>query len=257
MGLYWRKDLVDWRGQAGRLLGTEKGSKRAGEVDFAEQVGVYALYAGFRLVYVGRANVGKNGCLGRRLKQHTVDHLAGRWDTFSWFGLKRVTAGGLGKKFDAKPSVPWDTLVGVLEGVIIEIAEPPQNSQGGCLRDVRQYLQVPWVDPQEDMAKTVKYVTDVTRYLRTQAWFTKSTAKSKKRKESMLDAAARVLEDADRPMSCKELLAELPKRVKEKSSGKTPVQTLSAAIGNEIKKKGLRSRFRKVERGKYAHYMFE
>ena len=252
MGLFWKKDLVDWRGQAGKLLGTERGAKSEGEVDFADQVGVYALYADYRLVYIGRANVGKGGCLGRRLKHHTGDHLAGRWDMFSWFGLKRVTRNGLGMKFNSKPNVPWDDLVGVLEGVLIEIAEPPQNSQGGSLRGAKQYLQVPWVNPDEDIARTIKYVSDIARYLREQ----ELSRATKGKPESLLNAAALVLQKAGQPMSCSEIWAKIPKKHTSKRQGKTPVQTLHSAIWVEMNSKGIHSRFRKTERGKYALYLY-
>ena len=243
MGLFWRKDLIDWRGQRGRLLGMDSKAKKQGEIDFADQVGIYALYADYHLVYIGRAHMGKGGCLGTRLKYHTTDHLAGRWDAFSWFGLKKVTQSGLGKKFNSKPSVPWDVLIRILEGVLIEIAEPPQNGQGGCLKEVKQYLQVPWVNPEEDVKQAIKYVSDIRRHLHEQALL---PPKHRGERMSLLDAAVETLKRRNRPMSCEEILKKIPRTMwKSPKHGKTPVQTLYAAIGTEIGK-GIRSRFRKV-----------
>lgn len=244
MGLFWKKALVDWRGQRGVLLGVKRGAKKQGAIDFADQVGVYALYADYHLVYVGRASAGQGGCLGTRLKHHTTDHLAGRWDTFSWFGLKKVTQGGLGKKFNTKPRMSWHDLVRILEGVLIEVAEPPQNSQGGCLRDVDQYLQVPWVNPQEDLQLAIQYIADIRTYLKKQAGPPIS-----RKKRSILDAAEDTLKKGRRPMSCEEIVRAAS--WKPPKGGKTPAQTLYAAICTEITRKGILSRFRKVGPNKF------
>jgi len=250
MGLFWKRDLVDWRGLKGRLPGTEQNAKKEGEVDFADQVGLYALYAEYHLVYVGRANTGQ-GCLGRRLKNHTGDHLAGRWDSFSWFGLKNVVKDGLGKKFNAKPRVPWDVLVRVLEGVLIEVAEPPQNGQGGCLNEVKQYLQVPWVNPDDDHVRTSKYISDIARYL----WEREQDGKQDG--TGQLAAAAKVLRQKNEPMTCNDIMKEIRSSHlwKPTKGGKTPDQTLHSAIVTEIKDKGILSRFRKTGRGRFALYL--
>jgi hypothetical protein len=43
--------------------------------------------AGMKSSYVGRVT---DQLLGRRLYQHTVDRLNGRWNRFSWFGVYLV-----------------------------------------------------------------------------------------------------------------------------------------------------------------------
>ena len=71
---------------------------------------------------------------------------------------------------------------------------------------------------------------------------------------SLLDAAAQVLAEAKEPLNCKLMI----KAITEKGywqpahAGKTPVNTLHAAIGAEIKKKGDTSRFEKVGRGQFG-----
>ena len=73
------------------------------------------------------------------------------------------------------------------------------------------------------------------------------------KRTSGLEAAARVLEEAGRPMTAMEIVAEAEARGYWKSpGGKTPERTLYAAIVREIATKGAQSRFRKVERGKFA-----
>lgn len=95
IGLFWRRDNVYWgRGnQRGMLLGVPSGNVTAEPADFREQVGIYALYAEYEIVYVGQTG-GGNQKLLHRLKQHRSDDLSERWDRFSWFGLRRVLNSG-------------------------------------------------------------------------------------------------------------------------------------------------------------------
>jgi hypothetical protein len=75
----------------------------------------------------------------------------------------------------------------------------------------------------------------------------------KAKRPSGLDAAARVLEEAGQPMTAKEIVAAAESKGYWRSpGGKTPDRTLYAAIAREIAAKGADSRFRKVERGKFA-----
>ena len=71
---------------------------------------------------------------------------------------------------------------------------------------------------------------------------------------SALDAAAKVLAEAKEPMNCKQLMDTMTAKGywKPSQGGKTPANTLHAAIGTEIKKKGGTSRFEKVGRGQFG-----
>jgi hypothetical protein len=149
MGLFWDSNSVRWKGNRGigekRLIGKRATAKRGGNVNFWDQTGIYALYtADYRLVYVGQAGLTDQSCLGSRIKAHLNDDLAGRWRLFSWFGLQavRTTDNELGKR--AKLSITRrGDLANVLEGIVIEIAEPPMNSQRGRFgRRVERYLQI-------------------------------------------------------------------------------------------------------------------
>ncbi len=71
-------------------------------------------------------------------------------------------------------------------------------------------------------------------------------------KMSGLDAAAKVLSEADEPMNCKDMVNLMTGRGYWKTSGKTPAATIYAAIIREIAAKGDAARFRKTERGKFA-----
>ena len=71
---------------------------------------------------------------------------------------------------------------------------------------------------------------------------------------SALDAAARVLAEAKTPLNCKQMIEAMTAQGywQPSQGGKTPANTLHAAIGTEIKKKGAASRFEKVERGQFG-----
>ena len=72
-------------------------------------------------------------------------------------------------------------------------------------------------------------------------------------KLSAIDAAAKVLGETGKPMTCKELIDEMAaKGYWTSPGGQTPHATLYAAILREIKVKGSESRFVKAERGKFT-----
>ncbi len=74
------------------------------------------------------------------------------------------------------------------------------------------------------------------------------------RKLSQIDAADRVLSETSEPMTCAAMVDTMQTKGYWRSpGGKTPQQTLYASILREIANKGPESRFRKAERGKFAH----
>ena len=74
-----------------------------------------------------------------------------------------------------------------------------------------------------------------------------------KKKVSALDAAARVLAEEGRPMTCKELIeAMAAKGYWTSPGGQTPDATLYSALAREITVKGAHSRFQKTARGQFA-----
>jgi len=75
---------------------------------------------------------------------------------------------------------------------------------------------------------------------------------AKQRKPSGLDAAAQVLAEAGEPMGCKEMVERMLAKGLWQTGGRTPSATIYAAIIREIATKGDASRFRKVDRGKFA-----
>jgi hypothetical protein len=141
-GMYWKRELVIWsRGTT--LLGKQSGA--ASDVNFAEQQGVYLLHDRDRVIYVGRAD----DTLFGRLKAHTTDRLSGRWDRFSWFGLRAVQQDGSLSEvaLDWRHSIVIETL----EALLIESLEPPLNRRRGDNLSAAEYSQVE--DPELEMMR--------------------------------------------------------------------------------------------------------
>jgi hypothetical protein len=149
LGLFWSKADVDWTGK--KLLGRRSRGSPDQPLNLWEQRGIYALYADFRLVYVGQANL-----IGDRLRMHTLDDLAGRWDTFSWFGLRRVLRDGTLSSPAHLKLASVASFLDHAEALLIAVAEPPQNGASGRWRDLPRYLQVR--DPRLDEATDARIV---------------------------------------------------------------------------------------------------
>lgn len=137
-GMFWRRNAVEWVATP-KLLGMQQ--LGATPVDFVQQLGIYLLYDGREVIYVGRTT---DRPLGRRLFEHTVDRMSTRWDRFSWFGLLPVsdagTLGALPPTFDAAKLIP------ALEAILIESLEPRQNRKRGDDLAAVEYIQR--VDPE-------------------------------------------------------------------------------------------------------------
>ena len=136
-GMFWRRESVEWSRNP-NLLGMQQIG--ATPVDFNNQRGIYLLYDGREVIYVGRVT---DRALGLRLFEHTVDRLATRWNRFSWFGLVPVTdSGSLGTMPDNYDS---SKLVPALEAILVEALEPRQNRKRGD--DLAEVEYVQMVDP--------------------------------------------------------------------------------------------------------------
>ena len=132
-GMFWRRDLVDWSSSASILGMQQIGSD---PVNFQKQLGIYLLYDGREVIYVGRST---ERPIGKRLYEHTVDRLATRWDRFSWFGVLPVSDKGmLGKSSE---SIDSKLLIPALEAILIEALEPRQNRKRGDDLSSVEYLQ--------------------------------------------------------------------------------------------------------------------
>lgn len=148
-GMYWRRSLVHWSASP-RLYGIQQ--QGATRVDFAEQKGVYLLYDGREVIYVGRATERR---LGARLLAHTKDRLNSRWDRFSWFGLLDVDSDGRLSSPQHRAPTEED-IVTTLEALLIEGLEPRQNRKRGDAFGAVEYLQ--FEDPHAEKARMLEAV---------------------------------------------------------------------------------------------------
>ena len=148
-GMFWRRDAVEWTATP-KLLGMQQIG--ATPVDFCKQLGIYLLYDGREVIYVGRTT---DRPLGRRLYEHTSDRMSARWDRFSWFGLLPVSdsghLGSLPETYDAAKLIP------TLEAILIEALEPRQNRKRGDDLAAVEYIQK--LDPEIEKKK-VKAMLD-------------------------------------------------------------------------------------------------
>jgi hypothetical protein len=132
-GMFWRKDAIEWVATP-KILGMQQIGAEA--VDFHKQLGIYLLYDGREVIYVGRAT---ERPLGRRLHEHTADRLSARWDRFSWFGLLPVSEKGvlgqMPESYQATKIIP------ALEVILVEALEPRQNRKRGDDLSAVEYIQ--------------------------------------------------------------------------------------------------------------------
>jgi len=142
-GLFWSEENVHWgRGrQRGTLLGVPAGARTSDPIDFRDQVGIYILYEGHQMIYVGQTGAGAQR-LFKRLKKHRNDSLVKRWDHFSWFGLRRVNQSGNLSTENLRASASIAVTLNHIEAVLIAAAEPILNNQGGRFgKHAKRYLQ--------------------------------------------------------------------------------------------------------------------
>jgi len=155
-GMYWTRANVLWAATP-RILGQQQlGSK---PVDFCSQRGVYLLYDGRAVVYVGRTT---EQPLGIRLRQHTFDRLNGRWDRFSWFGVYSVSQSGE-LDMTAANAYTLDMLIVTMEALLIEGVEPPQNRKRGDDFRAAEFLQVE--DPEIQKTQIIKLMDELKKKL--------------------------------------------------------------------------------------------
>ena len=84
---------------------------------------------------------GRQGIPRDTTTTHLSDGLAGRWDRFSWYGIRGVLkTGKLGAEITTKNTSSSD-LVQTFESLLIAVTAPPQNKRGEALLGARLILQ--------------------------------------------------------------------------------------------------------------------
>jgi hypothetical protein len=132
-GMFWDRNRVRWA-RTPRILGLQQIG--ADSVDMSRQRGVYLLYDGREVVYVGRCT---DRPLGTRLYEHTLDRLRTRWNRFSWFGLCPISEdGSLGEPQVGQGS---EQFIAAMEALLIEALEPAQNRRRGDDFSAIEFIQ--------------------------------------------------------------------------------------------------------------------
>jgi hypothetical protein len=145
------------------------GKNRNRRANFWNMHGVYALYSGAELVYVGQ--VFKLN-LGDRLKQHTLGEKSERWDTFSWYGIQDVVK-QRGKdgylklgKLNGAESEKIESVIESFESLVIRIADPELNRRRGKFAKgedkAERFRQFEMTTPDEEMQQKLTTLLKVT-----------------------------------------------------------------------------------------------
>ena len=164
-GLFWQEKEVNWQPGRGNRnefnllgkIGSNKGKVKI--ADFRLQQGIYILYDDYGPAYAGltRASYG----LGERIKHHTKDHLAGKWDRFCWFGFrdlaKKTDRNGILALSDANSNVEENThtTIGDLETLLIQLLGTKLNKSKMKFEHAQRWTQIAY-DERDHWLQKVK-----------------------------------------------------------------------------------------------------
>lgn len=144
LGAHWKACDVYWKTapENGALYGVNSKNLTGPHVNHAHQTGIYVLYGDYKPVYVGQAN----SSLFARLQMHyRKDDLVGRWETFTWIGMRRALSGDDPSLSSNESSfhINRGQLLDHLEAAMIHAFEPPMNGQEGRFgKSVVRYSQI-------------------------------------------------------------------------------------------------------------------
>ena len=128
-GVHWQRDESGVN--KNQLLG-ERQDKR---IDKTTAKGIYVLYRGEKIVYVGKS-IGKNG-IGQRLSDHLRGRSKNRWDTFSFFEVKGENE---------------EQVINTIEAILIELLETPLNRKF----EMNSEIEITQVTSEEVLQKRAK-----------------------------------------------------------------------------------------------------
>jgi hypothetical protein len=147
----------------------------------------------------------------------------------------------------AEPGAPTAEQIGAAEA---PVGEPEPQATEQAAASIEQPVEAPVPEPQAAPADNSAEPAPALEKPKRQR---KAPAEPKEKKVSALDAAARVLAEEGRPMTCQEMIeAMAAKGYWCSPKGATPAATLYSAVLRELTTKGGAARFVKTERGKFA-----
>lgn len=131
-----------WRVKSGKkfMIGKETYGNSSKEVDFTAQNGIYFLHDdNKKIIYIGKATKS----ISTRIAQHTKDHLAGKWSSFSWFGYYGVdeNTGTLRTSKMSTNEMGKDRVIDFFEAIFIEMLDNTENQKSGNNFDIEEYSQ--------------------------------------------------------------------------------------------------------------------
>ena len=149
-GLFWQRDDIAWEPGSGnrdsfRLLGRLGSNRPSIQIaDFRHQQGIYVLFDNYGPSYVGLTR--RQG-LGKRLKDHTTDHLQNDWQRFSWFGFNEIgqpKADGIRQMLALENEISENTIatIGDLEALLIRAIGPKNNTAWMNFMNASEWIQV-------------------------------------------------------------------------------------------------------------------
>lgn len=152
-GMYWNPNIIDWgkpgSGNKGQLLGEVKTPNRTTiTINFWDEQGIYILHNDFKTIYVGKAH---KTSIGKRLRDHLTDRLAGRWDTFSWFSASDYKITNNSVTTPGKRQISPETYIDTFEALAILIADPLLNRKRESLKGSTEAIQKEQPNPKNVM----------------------------------------------------------------------------------------------------------
>jgi hypothetical protein len=151
-GEHWNPDIILWG--TGKLIGKVKKGRNWFHIDFWEAKGIYVLHSDFKAIYVGKAF---STSIGKRLRDHLSDRLAGRWDMCSWYSVSGIRFTQRDVSEPGQRQVTPDTVISTLEALAILVADPALNRKRESLKDAHEAFQ-----PNADSPRTIRnYLQDI------------------------------------------------------------------------------------------------
>lgn len=136
-GMFWHRNQVFWN-ERPDLYGTQLETNSI--TNFKEQKGIYILYDGPNILYVGQAI---EETIGEKLFGHTNDYLEGRWNRFSWFGIYEPDfEGTIFTVQESNREISIQDIVETMQVLLIETLEPKQNRDSRTLLSGLEFKQV-------------------------------------------------------------------------------------------------------------------
>ena len=132
-GRMWSRAKFEQKKYA--MIGKLTNAKKTQPVNLFTERGIYVLYKGYEIVYVGQTT---NPIAGR-LKAHTKGNI--QWDSFSWYGIDNVLGNGQICKEKVLCFSP-NALIEALEAVMIIATDPCFNKQRGNNVRGQEYQQI-------------------------------------------------------------------------------------------------------------------